>query len=266
MDEELTNLAESNDLVVIGIGNSHVAAGVAGGWRVSDVRSVAASELSELAQVVDELWHRLAVQRPRRIVVASVVPVILEHLRSAASLEQAANMLVVREDIDLPVKTDIDNPETVGTDRVCAAAAAYERTGRACAVADFGTAITIDCVSDDGVFLGGTILPGLGISAASLEEHTAALPLAQISPTSCAFGRNTEQAIRAGIFYGAIGALREIVERFATELGKWPTLVATGRDAQMIADECNFVDAVVPNLVLEGAALAYLRYCKLGVT
>jgi type III pantothenate kinase len=144
-------------------------------------------------------------------------------------------------------------------DRVCSAAAAYERTGSACAVASFGSAITIDCVSDDGRFLGGAILPGLDLSFQALHIGTAVLPRVLPAAPTSPFGKNTHDAIVNGVAYGAVGALREIVERFATELGHWPPLVLTGGNAPLIASLADFVDAVVPDLCLIGIALAYRR-------
>jgi len=262
MNNPPTDSAEPCELIVIDIGNTHVAVGTAAGRRIVNVRSLPAGRIEPLVRIVDELWRGLDAQAARPIVIASVVPEALQRLRSALPAEQADRVLVIRDDVALPMVLDIDNPQTVGTDRICAAAAAYERTGKACAVADFGTAITIDCVNDEGVFLGGTILPGLATAAASLQEHTAALPRVSVARAETAMGRNTEQAIQAGIFYGAIGALREIVERFATRLGKWPVLIATGGDAPMIAEACDFVDAVVPDLCLEGVALAYYAHTR----
>jgi type III pantothenate kinase len=154
----------------------------------------------------------------------------------------------------------VEHPERVGIDRVCSAAAAYDVIGRACVAASFGTAITIDCVNDEGVFMGGAILPGVALQARSLHEGTAALPLVKIEATHTVYGASTEEAITNGVLLGIVGALREIVERYATDLHAWPQLVATGGNAELIAGECDFVDNVVPDLCLRGIALAYRRH------
>lgn len=124
-------------------------------------------------------------------------------------------------------------------------------------MASFGTAITVDCVSEEGHFLGGAILPGFDLSCQALHEGTAQLP--RVSPTTpgAVFGKNTHDAIINGVAFGAAGALREIVERYATELREWPKLVITGGNAPLIAELVDFVDAVVPDLCLMGIALAY---------
>ena len=94
-------------------------------------------------------------------------------------------------------------------------------------LADFGTAITIGLVGDDGMFLGGTISPGLRLSALSRAEHTAALTEVDIHVPEQVLGVDTESAIRSGVVHAAVGALREITERYAETLSKWPVLIAS---------------------------------------
>jgi type III pantothenate kinase len=167
---------------------------------------------------------------------------------------------VVGRDIPVPIPLDMDEPETVGIDRICAAAAAYTRTRAACVVVDFGTAATVNAVADNGVFIGGAILPGLGLAARSLNEHTAALPLVDMAGPVLPLGRDTQQAIRTGIVTGLRGAVRELVESMAESFGKWPKLLFTGGDSAQMGEVCDFVDAVVPDLGLLGVDLADRLY------
>ena len=112
----------------------------------------------------------------------------------------------------------------------------------------------------DGVFLGGAILPGLNMQARGLHEGTALLPQVMVQSTGQVYGTNTEQAICNGVIYGAVGALREIAERYATDLGRWPQLVITGGNAELIKEQCELIDNVVPDLCVQGIALAYRRH------
>ncbi len=246
-------------MLVADVGNSRIALGIWDDDGLRDVRRVPASDSEQWREVLDEAAGQLEAYRSRAVVIASVAP---RRGRAFADLaEQITRLepLFVRDDVPLPMPCDIDNIEQVGVDRVCCAAAAYERIGGACAVASFGTAITIDCVSDEGRFLGGTILAGLEMSLEALHSGTATLPRVSLESPAGPFGRNTEQAIRAGVVYGALGALREIVERFATALNRWPPLVITGGNAPLIARLADFVDAHVPDLSLMGIALAYRK-------
>ena len=245
------------DLLVIDIGNTSVTLGTVLGGTVGDIRTIGPDEGQELGDGLASLWAAMDAGNAKRIVIGSVVPATLTRVREAVDRHLGEESLVVSEQIALPMPVDLEHPERVGVDRVCCAAAAHETLRHACVVVDFGTAITIDLVSDDGTFVGGTISPGLELSARSLAEHTAALPLVALRVPDQAVGTDTESAIRAGVVYGALGALREITERFASTIGKWPTLIATGGDAALVANECDFIDRVVPDLCLRGLALAY---------
>jgi len=154
----------------------------------------------------------------------------------------------------------VDEPGKVGTDRVVSAAAAYAVTEDAVVVADFGTAITIDLVDENGVFLGGVICPGFEISAKTLEENTAQLPKTKISKPKTPYGKNTADAINCGLYYSAVGTLEEVIRRYAEKIGKWPQTVITGAAARTIKDDCNFIDSFVPSLVVKGIVLAYKKH------
>jgi type III pantothenate kinase len=95
------------------------------------------------------------------------------------------------------------------------------------------------------------------MSCDALHERTAQLPRVKPANPNGPFGRNTHDAIVNGIVYAAVGALRDIVERYATELREWPQLVITGGNAPIIRPLADFVDSVVPDLCLMGIALAY---------
>jgi len=244
-------------VLTIDIGNSALKGGL---FIDGELEQTFAAPAGQLARFVEQLRRLLDRQDDRpQLVAASVNELLLEQLERMLERCCGVGVKVVRREIPLPMKLAVSNPQTVGTDRVLAAAAAYTRAGGAVVVADFGTAVTIDCVDESGTFLGGAILPGLAMAADALHEHTSALP--RVSPRMPAgeIGTDTEQAILSGIYYGLAGALREIVERMASRFGRWPILFATGGDAELMAKSCNFIDSVQPHLVLEGIYLAYAK-------
>ena len=130
------------------------------------------------------------------------------------------------------------------------------------AVADFGTAVTIDLVDEKGVFLGGVICPCFEISAQALKKNTAQLPKVKVSRPKEPYGKTTNQAINCGLYYSAIGTLEEVIRRYAEKIGKWPQTVLTGGAAKIIKDECDFIDSYVPNLVVKGIVLTYRKYIE----
>jgi pantothenate kinase type III len=253
------------------VGNSAIHFASVQGDTVSDVRVFRHGELAQLGPALLALWDELP--QPKKIVASSVNPAGLRALEAAvaaaitrpATPEHPAGheaVLVVGRDLPLPIDTDLPNPEQIGTDRLCAAVAAFDRLGVACVVADFGSAITVDCINDNGLFLGGAIMPGLAMSAKMLGDKTAQLPVVELCQPDWVFGKDTRQAIVGGLIFGARGALREITEAYATALEHWPVVVITGGDAQLICPtpaESELVQAIVPDLTIRGIAAAYYR-------
>lgn len=252
------NENSESGLVLIDIGNSRVGlARWSDGFRTAAQR-VASNPIDAVVEAMRRQWDELPAGPGRIAVASSVNPPLLEALQAAAAAHGIAPFLVVSRDLKPPIEADLPNPERVGTDRLCIAAAAFQGFQCACVAADFGTALTVDLVADNGIFLGGTILPGMNLCAMALHEHTALLPLVSIeSHENEILGKDTRSAIRNGVYAMMIGALREITERYAMQIGKWPPLVVTGGDAELIARHCDFVDRVVPDLCLDGLALAY---------
>ncbi|MCJ7544310.1 MAG: type III pantothenate kinase [Phycisphaerae bacterium] len=242
------------------VGNHAIHLACVKGDEVTPMRTVRVGELSGLGPALAALWREIP--PPRKLVACSVNPAALKALEAAAAEATGEGVLVVGRDLPSPIDTSLHNPSATGTDRLCAAAAAFDRLGVACVVADIGTAITIDYVNDEGIFQGGAILPGLDMSARSLQEGTAQLPRVELAAPAAACGKDTRQAILSGLVYGARGALRELAEAYATELGHWPVVILTGGDAALVAGDVNsssLVQSIVPDLVLRGVAAAYYR-------
>ncbi|MEP0845405.1 MAG: type III pantothenate kinase [Phycisphaerae bacterium] len=252
-------LPPMDELVVVDVGNTRLRMAVCDDDGLRDLVHASTLDPGSWRGAIERTWSHTTPGARRAIVVCSVRPA--ESLRLAALVCEICGVepLFVGEDVPLPLELDVENPDEVGIDRVCSAAAAYERVGAACAVASFGTAITIDCVSRDGRFLGGAILPGMQLSCDALHQRAAQLPQIQAAAPEGPFGRSTRAAIINGVAYGAVGALREIVERYATELHEWPELLVTGGNGEMIAELADFVDAHVAELCLVGIGLAYRK-------
>ncbi len=163
---------------------------------------------------------------------------------------------------DVPIAIHVEEPERVGIDRLLAALAAdrLRQRDRAAIVVDLGTAITVDLVDSDGAFAGGAILPGIATSARALAEQTDALPqvtLEFLDKPPAALGTSTVPAIESGIYWGAIGAIRELATQLSAPFPIRPDLFITGGASRQVADLLATRGTVrhVPNLVLSGIAL-----------
>lgn len=253
------------NLLLIDLGNSRVGMTNFVDGRATPAAHVAPEQVEAVDGELRRLWSELPADAARAVVICSVCPPMLTRIEAVCQAAGIAPCYVIGRDIPLPIPADLPAPEKVGTDRICAAAAAAHKLKRCCVVADFGTALTIDLVADNQVFLGGTIMPGMQLAARALHEHTALLPMIEVAATEQVLGKDTASAIRNGIFAMMCGALREVTERYATDIGKWPVLVVTGGDGPAVASACDFVDHVVPDLCLEGIALAYRRAAGLDL-
>ena len=142
----------------------------------------------------------------------------------------------------------------MGADRIAGAIAAVDRfPDENLLIIDLGTATTVDAVRTGRDYLGGVILPGLRLSVQALDQGTAKLSAVEIiNPDQC-LGQTTAASIQSGLFYGHLGALREICQRLTVETfgGRQPRVIATGGFASLFRDEKLFSD-IVPDLVLRG--------------
>lgn len=250
----------SANLLVVEIGNSHVSVATTVVGRVYSNHRFDLDQIDDIVACAEASWEALPEEHLKAVAAASVVPGALERVRQAVSSALDEPVAVVGEDLHRPISVALEDPTSIGIDRLCSAAAAYDTLKSACVIASFGTAITIDCVNNEGTFMGGAILPGLQLQAHALGSGTAQLPEVPIEPPKEVFGSSTVEAIRSGILFGAAGALREITERYASELGAWPDLIVTGGHAQLVREHSEIIDRVVPDLCIRGIALAYRKH------
>jgi type III pantothenate kinase len=206
-------------IIAVDIGNSAAKAALVDGGTVHaagrlDTASATTTDLAEgLRTLLDG-----APERPARIVAVSVVDRWTERLELAA--DELALPLLVAGASNIPMATTLLRPDRAGADRLLAAWAATLLYGAPVIVVDLGTATTVDVVDADGFFLGGAILPGLGLAADALAEGTAKLPRVELELPEVAIGVDTPAAIRSGIVIGTLGAVRELVTRMRSRLGE----------------------------------------------
>jgi type III pantothenate kinase len=248
------------NLMVLNAGNSRLAIGVFIAGELNYVSRVGHDQRAEWPARIAEAWGKLADHEGAAVAGATVNPPLIESLEHA--VEQATEQKVqwVGRDLDLPIKVLTDEPTDTGVDRVLNVAAAYEQMGKACVVVDAGTAVTVDCCNDDGAFVGGAIAPGVSVQIDALNEKTAKLPRVPFEVPQTAFGRNTADAIRLGVYHGIRGLVRDAAESYATELGFWPDIIATGGDAPKLFEGWELIHAIAPDLTLYGIALAYTNH------
>lgn len=190
----------------------------------------------------------------QRVAICSVVPAALHPVRSACWKYFKAEQFVLQAGVKTGLKVKYRNPHEVGADRIAGAIAATVRApNKNAIVVDCGTATTFDVVTSAGDYLGGAILPGIGISVEALAGRTAKLPSVEIARPLAALGRSTIESIQAGVFHGHVGAIRQLTAELTREAfnGERPHILGTGGFARMLEPEKLF-NEIVPELVLLG--------------
>ncbi|CAN5680045.1 type III pantothenate kinase [soil metagenome] len=189
--------------------------------------------------------------------IGSVVPQMTAVASDMCDRHLGARVLVVDASTPLPIRLDVDEPLSVGADRIANTLAAAHLFKRDTIVVDLGTATTFDCITGNGVFIGGIISPGVRTGAETLVRRTAKLPRVDLDPPPTVIGRRTETALRSGIFYSAVESIDGIVRRIRTEWQRPDAfVVATGGLAPLLAPHCSTVNRVEPFITLKGLELA----------
>jgi type III pantothenate kinase len=257
------------NIIAIDIGNTNITIGLFLDGKEQFIKAVPGDSAKELTELLISGWAKVPLVKSARekkkdgiIVTSSVKPEWTKKFRQTVKDKLGEKLLLIGSDVPVPMELAVKEPKMIGTDRVIAAAAAYAVVEDAVVVADLGTAVTIDLVDEKGRFIGGAILPGFEISAQALKLNTAQLPKVKMKRPRHPLGKTTREAIQCGLYYSVIGALEEIVRRYAEKIGKWPQIILTGGAAELIKDDCPFVDDYVPNLVVKGIVLAYIKYLE----
>ena len=252
-------------LLTFDVGNTETTIGLFDGdelrghWRIMTDVVRSADELGVLLRGLLS-GAGLSHTAVRGVAIGSVVPRVTAPLEQACRAWLAADTIaVIDARSPLPITLAVDEPQTVGADRIINTLAASRRYGRDAIVVDLGTATTYDCITRDGVFLGGVIAPGVQSSAETLFRRTSKLPATELVPPARVIGKRTEECIRAGVMFGAAESIDGIVRRIKAEWpgAEEPIVIGTGGLAEIFAPLCQCFDQVDAYLTLRGLHLAY---------
>lgn len=169
--------------------------------------------------------------------------------------------VVVENPFNLPLTVNVDSVRAVGVDRLFNAIAAnvIRAPDQAVIIVDSGTATTVDVVSPEGVFEGGAILPGFQLCARALHQYTALLPHIPNSElavsTPAPLGKNTRDALRSGLFWGQLGAVKELVGHLHKELPDGVLTLVTGGAGRLLVPQMPSDVLHEPFLTLQGLVI-----------
>jgi len=190
--------------------------------------------------------------------ICSVVPPVTEILAQACEDCFGMRAAIIDARANLPIRLEVDEPLTVGADRVANTLAASRIWKRNAIVVDLGTATTYDCITADGAFIGGIIQPGVRTSAETLFRRTSQLSATELIPPRKVIGTRTDECIRAGVLYGAADSIEGLVKRIVEEWGvSSPLVIATGGLAETLQPFCKSFEQVDAFLTLKGVRMGY---------
>lgn len=252
-------------LLVIDVGNTTIAWGVYKGdelvndFRTSTVKTRTSDEYGLI--FINTLTHaNIDPQDIEDVIISSVVPNLMHTLPSMIIKYFNKNPIVVSNELKLGLNIEYDNPKEVGADRIVNAVAAIEQYGAQSIIVDIGTAMTFCIVDKDKNYLGGLIMPGIGISAEALFMMTSKLPKIEIIAPDKVIQANTIGAMQSGLYYGFTAMIDGIIERLLKELD-WKeeetNIISTGGFSTMLTSDSKYDVKINRYLTLEGLKLIY---------
>lgn len=252
-------------LLTIDIGNTNMVFGIykgeemLGSFRLSTNSTATSDELGILAvSYFERFGYRT--EDLKACIIGSVVPQVMYSVTSAIIKYFGVEPLVVGTDVDTGLKFAPRCYETgrLGADRAINCISATQKYGAPFVILDFGTATTIDAVAPDGVYMGGTIGPGLQVSLDALVSRTAMLPRVELQMPQTVLGRNTEEQIQAGVVAGYVGNMEYLIRQVMEEMDcEGIKVIATGGLSRMIAQQTDRINIVDPMLTMDGLRMIF---------
>jgi type III pantothenate kinase len=250
-------------LLAVDVGNTNVVFALFDGreirarWRIAtDPRRTGDEYAVWLLQLLS--IEGVARETVTRMIVSTVVPRARHNLEVLGDKYFGLAPLIAGEgaaDWDFPI--DVDEPRSLGADRAVNAIAAHAAHPGDLIVIDFGTATTFDVVDFNGAYKGGIIAPGINLSLDALVSNTAKLPRIAIEEPrdGSVIGRNTEDQMHIGVFWGYVAMMEGLITRLRAEIGRPAKVIATGGMALLFDEHTTIFDAVDPDLTLTGLAI-----------
>lgn len=252
-------------LLVIDVGNTTIVFGVyqddelVSDFRIATVKTRTSDEYGML--FYNTLKHsNIDVNQIDDVIISSVVPNLMHTLPSMVIKYFNKRPIIVNRDLRLDLNIEYTNPDEVGADRLVNAVAAIKDYGGPCIIIDIGTAMTFCVIDENNSYLGGLILPGIGISADALFTMTSKLPKIEIVKVDSVIQKTTISSMQAGLYQGFTCTIDGIITKIANELGKKPediNIISTGGFSSLLTADSKYNIIIDRFLTLRGLKIIY---------
>ena len=249
-------------LLAIDIGNTNIVIGCLEGEKICHELRLA----TDLVRTSDQYWmdlkgvlalYDLRAEEIEGVIISSVVPPVLNSLRTAVMKLTGKKPMVVGPGLKTGLNIAGGNPNQVGSDLVVEAVAALREYPAPLIIIDMGTATTIMAIDENRTFVGGSICPGVKLSSEVLTTRTSQLPGISLEAPKRAIGRNTIECMQSGIMLGSACMIDGMIARMEEELGTKATVLATGGIARFVLPMCRSNIVYDRDLILKGLRILY---------
>lgn len=254
-------------ILALDVGNTHIVLGCVEDGKISHIARMSTQSTKTENEYAIEIKQMLALEGVdcgnfEGAILSSVVPQVTENLQRAVKMLTGCDPLIVGAGIKTGLNIRIDNPAQLGPDMVVGAVAALDLYKPPFIIIDMGTATTISAIDASGAFIGGAIVPGVGLSLDALVNHTSLLQKISIEAPRHCIGTNTIDSMKSGIVLGTVSMLDGMIDRFEKELGSPATVIATGGLASKVCGYCKHEIIYDGDLLLEGLWSIYKKNTK----
>ncbi|GBD98871.1 type III pantothenate kinase [bacterium BMS3Abin07] len=235
-------------VIALDIGNSRIKSGVRNGDDIV-MTSTLTHPVRDAGSYLDELGLSCPADS---VIISSVVECLNGTFRDFSPNPAASGVIFVDYRSTTGITFKVSNPELVGSDRIANAVGGYSAVNGPVIIVDMGSATTLTVVGKGCEFLGGCIMPGVNMMAASLHEETSKLPVIDFIVPEHAIGSNTVESIRAGLSFGVAGAVERMIDEIRMEIGYTMNVILTGGLCERFQGLVRGVDIIDPLITIRG--------------
>lgn len=244
--------------VVVDIGNSNVVIAIHDTkdwvhlWRMPTIKTEDAPRFYNLEIRTRLLESGFDIESVSGIILSTVVPFLRETMRDLLRVHFDNSVVLVGPDLYEALQYKVPRPYEIGTDIVANAYCAYKKYGAPCIVVDFGTALTFTTVGESGFIDGVAIAPGIKTAMKALSSNTAQLPEIPLELPDSVLGLNTTHALQAGILWGYVGLVRQLLSKIRSEVEQDYKALATGGLSFVMSEVEGMFEIIDRELTMSG--------------